>query len=103
MPACFSAAWSVSVWLGDGSCWLLCHAFRMAYGLSSGGDMVYYLPYVCLLFCDTPLGGAVRCWPGLARTLPLGAHCCGRLPLGASSPYFFSRLKFLVKIPTALV
>ncbi|KAK8681091.1 hypothetical protein V6N13_053498 [Hibiscus sabdariffa] len=73
MPTCFSTAWSVSVWLGDGGCWLRCHAFRMADGLSSGGDMVSYLPYVCLLFCDTPLGGAARCWPSLARTLPLGS------------------------------
>ncbi|KAL4367966.1 hypothetical protein GQ457_05G022590 [Hibiscus cannabinus] len=102
MPACFSAAWSVSVWLGDGCCWLLCHAFRMADGLFFGGDMVSCLPYLWLMFCDAPHGGVAWCWPGLARTLPLGARCCERLPLGASSPYFFSWGRVCLCAPPAL-
>ncbi|KAL4341859.1 hypothetical protein GQ457_08G031570 [Hibiscus cannabinus] len=105
IPGCFSAAWSVSVRLGDGGCWLLCHAFRMAEGFSFGEDMVSCLPCFWLLLCDAPShGGVVRCWPGLARTLPLGVRCCGRLPLGTSPLYFFSRCRVcLCATPVPLV
>ncbi|KAL4303495.1 hypothetical protein GQ457_10G013000 [Hibiscus cannabinus] len=60
------------------------------------------LPYVCFLCCDAPLGGVARCWPGLSRTLPLGARCCGRLPPGAPSLYFSSRGRVCLRATPAL-
>ncbi|KAL4318397.1 hypothetical protein GQ457_18G009380 [Hibiscus cannabinus] len=68
MLAYFSVTLSVSVRLGDGVHWLLCHAFHMAEGFPFGGSMVSCLSRFWLLLCDAP-AMVVWCdvgleWPG---------------------------------------